>query len=195
MAIVGLLLCGGEARRFGAHKLIAGDDPLAARAARNLLAATPRVLAVLRPGDAPLRGLLEPLGVEILESDRTSRGLGASLAAAVEATARAQGWIVALGDMPIVRSDTIESIRRALEGGASLAAPFDRAGRRGHPVGFSASLRDELLALDGDSGARAIVEKHGARMERIATQDAGIFVDVDTPQDLARLLPKPPSAE
>ena len=27
---------------------------------------------------------------------------------------------------------------------------------RGHPVGFGASLRDELLACSGDEGARAV---------------------------------------
>jgi molybdenum cofactor cytidylyltransferase len=54
-------------------------------------------------------------------------------------------------------------------------------------VGFSAALRDELLALDGDTGARAILERHAGLIVQVRSDDPGIFVDIDTPQDLARL--------
>ena len=137
-------------------------------------------------GQTALRAALEPLGCEVLETDRTGRGMGASIAAGVEASAQATGWIVALGDMPLVRPDTIRRVRRALEEGAPLAAPFSE-GRRGHPVGFSARLRDELLALDGDVGAREVIARHAERMERLRSDDPGIFVDIDTREDFARL--------
>lgn len=186
MEIIGLLLCGGASRRFGANKLLEGSEPLAARAARNLMAATGQVLAIIPLGQAELRAALEPLGCEVLESDRTGRGMGASIAAAVAASAQATGWIVALGDMPLVRADTIRRVKRALEEGAPLAAPFTD-GRRGHPVGFSERLRDELLALDGDVGAREVIARHSERMERLRSDDPGIFVDIDTREDYARL--------
>lgn len=186
MEIIGLLLCGGASRRFGANKLLEGGDPLAARAARSLLAATGQVLAVIPPDQPALRAALEPIGCEVLETDRTARGMGASIAAGVEASAQATGWIVALGDMPLVRPDTIRRVRRALEEGAPLAAPFSE-GRRGHPVGFSSRLRDELLALDGDVGAREVIARHSERMERVRSDDPGIFVDIDTREDFERL--------
>lgn len=168
--------------------------PIAARAAANLLAGTGQVLAVIPLDRAELRRTLEAAGCEILETDRTARGMGASLAAGVEASARAAGWIVALGDMPVVRVETIAAVKRALEGGACIAAPFDASGRRGHPVGFSAALLGELLALDGDEGARAILARHADGIARIETRDTGIFVDIDTPQDLAALPETGPSA-
>ena len=112
--------------------------------------------------------------------------MGASIAAGCAASAQATGWIVALGDMPLVRPDTIRRVRRALEEGAPLAAPFGES-RRGHPVGFSARLRDELLMLDGDTGAREVIARHADRMERLAIDDPGIFVDIDTREDFARL--------
>ena len=187
MEIIGLLLCGGEARRFGGNKLLEGDEPLAARAARNLMQATGQVLAVIPLGAAGLREALEAVGCEVLESDRTARGMGASIAAGVEASAQATGWIVALGDMPMVRPDTIRRVRRALEEGARLAAPFSD-GRRGHPVGFSSRLREELLALDGDIGAREVIARNAELLEALGSDDPGIFVDVDTREDLARLV-------
>ena len=161
--------------------------PIAARAAANLLAGAGHVLAVIPLERADLRRTLEAAGCEILETDRTARGMGSSLAAGVEASARAAGWIVALGDMPVIRAETIAAVKRALEGGARIAAPFDAGGRRGHPVGFSSALLGDLVALDGDEGARAILQRHAEAIVRIETQDAGIFIDIDTPQDLARI--------
>jgi molybdenum cofactor cytidylyltransferase len=185
--IAGLLLCGGAGRRFGVDKLLAGDEPIVARAARALAAGAGNALAVIPMKRARLRAVLESEGCAVVESARTSEGMGASLAVAVEATAGAQGWIVALGDMPMVDPRTIEAVRRALERGAPMAAPYDRAGRRGHPVGFSRALREELLALGGDVGARDLLARHAAMVERIVTDDPGIFVDIDTREDLAGL--------
>ena len=187
MSIVALLLCGGRGTRFGGDKLVAGDPPLAARAARNLEAPGLRVLAVVPTGASALTALLEREGCEVLATDRTSRGMGASLAAGVKATATAQGWIIALGDMPSVAPSTIAAIRDALASGGAIAVPVDPEGRRGHPVGFAAQFRTELLALDGDEGARALLQRHAKAVVSVAVRDRGIFLDVDTPSDLEAL--------
>jgi molybdenum cofactor cytidylyltransferase len=122
-----------------------------------------------------------------MESDRALEGLGGSLAAGVEAAADADGWIIGLGDMPFVPAETIRAVRKALEGGATIAAPFDPTGRRGHPVGFSTAFRDALLALAGDAGARGILERNKEAVTRIPLDDARAFTDVDTRDDLMRL--------
>jgi molybdenum cofactor cytidylyltransferase len=158
------------------------------RAARNLLEGAGPALALVPVGAQALREALEPLGCEVVESDRTALGMGASLAAAVSATDRAEGWIVALGDMPLVTQATIRAVRAALEDGALLAAPVSRrTGVRGHPVGFAAALRAELLALSGDVGARDVVRRHRDALRILPTDDPGILVDLDTPEQLSAL--------
>ena len=181
-----LLLCGGRSSRFGSDKLLAGREPLALQSARALRSGAGSVLAVMPLERPDLRRVLEGAGCEILETDRTSRGLGASLAAGVEASASASGWIVALGDMPRVKPATISAVKAALENGAAIAVPC-QGGKRGHPVGFSAALRQELIALDGDVGARSVLERHAKDVVRVDVDDAGIFIDVDTPEDLQNL--------
>lgn len=194
MEIRALLLCGGASRRFGSDKLLAAipgeeaEGPIAARSARNLLEGAGNALAVIPLGAKGLRETLEAVGCEVVESDRTALGMGASLAAAVTATDRADGWIVALGDMPLVAPATIHALRDLLAEGALLAAPVARAsGRRGHPVAFSAALRTELLALDGDIGARGIVERHRDDLRILATEDPGIVIDLDTAAQVSAL--------
>ncbi|HXZ48431.1 MAG TPA: nucleotidyltransferase family protein [Usitatibacter sp.] len=194
MDIRGLLLCGGRAARFGSDKLLAvvpGQEPagpIAARAARSLLEGAGNAHAIVPTGASSLRSVLEEAGCAVLESDRTSEGMGASLAALVAANERADGWIVALGDMPLANPATIAAVRRALEEGALLAAPVSaETGARGHPVGFAAPLRAELLALAGDAGARSVVERHRGSLQALPTDDPGIFLDLDTPAQLEAL--------
>jgi molybdenum cofactor cytidylyltransferase len=153
----------------------------------NLRAVVDRVLAVIPRGKPALRTRLESSGCEILETDRTARGMGASLSAGIAAVPLADGWIVALGDMPQVDRRTIKALVDALEHGAKIAAPYGPDGRRGHPVAFSAKLRNELIALDGDVGARMVLMRHESAIVRVETEDPGIFVDVDTPEDLRKL--------
>jgi molybdenum cofactor cytidylyltransferase len=185
----GLLLCGGASVRFGRDKLLEkiGDagEPMAVVSARHLLAASDRVLAVTRSGRRDLRELLERLGCEVMETDRALEGLGSSLAAGVESSADAGGWIVTLADMPFIRPQTIRAVRNAIEEGARIAAPFDRAsGKRGHPVAFAAALREELLAIRGDAGARSVIQRHRDSVRLVEVDDAGIARDIDRPEDL-----------
>jgi len=186
--IVAILLAAGAGTRFGGEKLLHPLEDgvaIAAHAARNLLAVTPDVIAVVRWGDFPLYDMLEQEGCQVTMFQGAARGMGASLAHGVGQARTAAGWVVALADMPRVPADIIKKIIAALEGGALVAAPVFRE-ERGHPVGFGAALRDELLALDGDLGARAVVDRHSDSVKLIECDDPGILFDVDRKSDIAR---------
>lgn len=186
MRLRGILLAAGASRRFGGCKLRArlpDGEMLVVRAARNLLAGTPRALAVIRPADTVLARMLSGLGLEIVECARAQRGMGASLACGVAAAADADGWIVALGDMPGVDPSTVRRLVAAIESGARAAAPF-HSGRRGLPVGFGRVHRDALLALDGDRGARDIIAAAAGALHVLDVDDPGVLWDVDEPPDL-----------
>jgi molybdenum cofactor cytidylyltransferase len=53
-------------------------------------------------------------------------------------------------------------------------------------VGFSARVRDELLRLSGDSGAKAVLERHRDAIRLLESDDPGVLLDVDLKTDLAR---------
>jgi molybdenum cofactor cytidylyltransferase len=186
-----LLLCGGRASRYGSDKLLvpvkrgAATQPMAVAAALAAIEGAGRTLAVLPPGSATLRDLLAKAGCDVVESEATARGLGASLAAGVRAARDAQGWIVALGDMPYIEAATFAAVAARLRSGALIAAPVLRGtDERGHPVGFRAELREELLGMDGDEGARSILHRHRDAVVLVPVSDRGIAIDIDTPGDL-----------
>jgi molybdenum cofactor cytidylyltransferase len=185
--IVGVLLAAGSARRFGAQKLLAAlpdGEPVGLRAARNLLAAVPDVLAVVRPGDQALTRVLADTGLRIAVNERSASGIGNSIAAGVSASDDADGWLIALADMPWIGTDTIRAVAEALLGGAALAAPMYE-GRRGHPVGFSSCWQQRLLSLTGDAGARSLIQEAHPKAQLLPTRDPGVLMDVDRPRDLA----------
>ena len=111
--------------------------------------------------------------------------MGTSIATGVTATPDAHGWLIMLGDMPSIRVETIAAVIAALRGGARIAIPV-MSGKRGHPVGFSASYLAQLRSLTGDVGAREILKSDAAFVEEINVDDPGIFADIDTPKDLKR---------
>jgi molybdenum cofactor cytidylyltransferase len=191
MGPVGILLAAGRGRRFdptGFHnKLLQhleDDTPLVVATARTLLGVLPRVVAVVRPDDTRVAVLLQEAGCEVTVCLDAFSGMAASLVHGLEhARDHPHGWIVALGDMPFVQGSTVRALAEALEGGAGIAVPVCE-GRRGNPVGFASQYLPQLLLLEGDQGARAIVRAHEAT--EVLVDDEGIFDDIDTPSDLAK---------
>jgi molybdenum cofactor cytidylyltransferase len=184
--IVGLLLAAGSAKRFGSDKLrhaLPHGVTIAAQAARHLKSQV-EIVAVVRPGSDELARALQGEGCKVVICDNAAEGMGASLACAVRAAQAADAWLVALGDMPFVRPSSIGAVRAALEGGAGIAAPYFRA-RRGHPVGIASRYKQELIALGGDEGAKALLALHGAELLKIPVGDPGVIRDIDRPEDLA----------
>lgn len=197
--IVGILLAAGVGQRFDASgkrlKLLepapAGHHrgvPIALASARNMLQALDTVYAVVRPatddtGQQRLHALLADAGCRLVVCDRASEGMGTSLACGIIATADADGWIIALADMPAIEPGSIRAVAQALRDGYDTAAAFFGE-RRGHPVGFARSLYDELAALSGDDGARKVLAKQPPH--RVCVADHGVLFDLDTPEDMKK---------
>ena len=111
-------------------------------------------------------------------------GMGDSIAAGVQATRQAGGWLILPGDLPLIQAATLQRVAQAL-----MALPVGHhtvqpryQGQRGHPVGFTATCADELTALEGDEGARSVLRQHPPQW--LDVDDEGAVWDVDTPQRL-----------
>lgn len=190
---VGILMAAGRGRRFDPaglrNKLLQplpeGGDLVVLASARKLLAALPRVVAVVPPQDGGVGALLAALGCEVTVCPDADSGMAASLTHAIRHTldvfAPVDAWLVALGDMPWVAPATLRALAARLEQGAGIVAPVT-AGRRGNPVGFGRVHLDALLALRGEQGARALLQAFP--VTEVMVDDPGILRDIDTPADL-----------
>ena len=185
MKIVGLLLAAGSATRFGSDKLqhaLPHGVPIAVQSARHLRSEVSRVMVVLR--SAGMEALFHREDCATVICENAAQGMGVSLACAARAAGPADGYLVALADMPFIRRSSIAAVREALERGAPLAAPYFRS-RRGHPVGIAGKFFESLLDLRGDEGAKRLLRENEQRLVKIPVGDPGVIRDIDTPSDLA----------
>ncbi len=185
--IVGVLLAAGAARRFGGDKLMArlADGRTVAEAAcASLITAVDQVIAVVPNQPGPLEECLRAAGAVTVRCAPGDAGMSASIARGVGASADAAGWLIALGDMPLVPTTHHHLVAAALRSGAAIAAPVHK-GQRGHPVGFLARFGPELRTLAGDEGARALLARNREALTGIAVDSADHWQDIDTPADLA----------
>ncbi len=125
--------------------------------------------------------------VRIVENKDYAQGLATSLRAGIAAVpADCDAVVVLLGDMPQVTANHVDRLIAAFaphEGRAICVAT--RTAKRGNPVLWARTYFDEMLALDGDQGARALIRKHEDAVCEVEMDDDGVLVDLDTPEALA----------
>jgi molybdenum cofactor cytidylyltransferase len=196
---VGILLAAGNSQRFGSNKLlypVTGNIPMLMVSAQKLVNVLPESIAVISHELISCTDELEQLGLRVVVNEQAKRGMGSSIACGIRASQDAPAWLIALADMPYIKTETITLLADKLGDGVDIVAPvLDNRGaqQRGHPVGFNQRYKDELIALDDDVGARHVIAKHKNRLELVPTSDAGVTVDIDQPADIAQQGNKPGS--
>ena len=186
--VTAIVLAAGQGSRFRAEagadqdKLLAdcvGLDGVVRPVIEQVLVNLPECVVkrwvVTAPDRTDVIRLAETYGCEVLLL--RSAGMGDSIAAAVAASATAEGWLIVLGDMPFILPSSIEQVIAALEE-ADISAPV-HCGQYGHPVAFGRSFGPALMALTGDRGAKPLFASAGLR--EVAVDDPGILWDVDVP--------------
>jgi CTP:molybdopterin cytidylyltransferase MocA len=190
--IVGVLLAAGGARRFGSQKLVASfrGAPVVTHAARALRAETDDLVVVVGSDADAVRRALQDVPAHIVDNDAWPLGLSTSIRRAVEAVhGDADAIVLAVGDQPQLDPEVVRAvIARWRETGKSIVSASYR-GARAHPVLFARDWFDALRALQGDAGARLLIERSGDAVSYVEI-DAPMPRDVDTPGDLEALSPR-----
>lgn len=184
-----LVLAAGSGSRFGGGKLLADwrGAPLLQAALAAARAAPVGSVTVVTGADAEaveavVRRFDPAIG--IVHAPDHAEGMGASLRTGIAALpAGVAGAFVFLGDMPRVPHAVLAPLAQAVAAGAPAAAPVFE-GRRGNPVVLSAALFPQIAALEGDTGARAVLQSLGDRLALIPAPDDGVLFDVDRRADL-----------
>jgi molybdenum cofactor cytidylyltransferase len=191
--IAAVILAAGRSTRMGGpNKLLAeiGGRPLVRIAAEEALASRARpVIVVTGHQREKVEAALQGLDVKRVHNPNFADGLSTSVKTGLAAVPEeADGAIVCLGDMPQVRASLIDKLIASFdpERGALVVIPTID-GKRGNPVVWSRRFFPELMALEGDVGARNMIARYAEAVTEVPLTDTAALIDVDTPEALAEV--------
>lgn len=184
--VIALMLAAGRGMRFGSDKRVArladGRSLLAAslERAQQVFA---EVHLLLRPEDN-LETLGLPADCRVIRCAEAGQGMGRSLAWGIQALAGsdAEAIAVLLGDMPWIAAASLQQL--CAQATAELILYPLYQGQRGHPVLFGRNYWTQLQTLQGDKGARGLLQANPMACYGIELDDPGVVQDVDLPQAL-----------
>ncbi len=190
--IVAVVLSAGESSRMGRPKALLPVDGV--RFIEKIVTAlkstrVAKIIAVLGHDADEMRRQIGDLPVTMVVNPNYKQGQLSSLVAAIDSiqsskdSASVDGILVHLVDHPFINPDLVNlMIDRFHETKKLIVVPHYR-GRRGHPVIFARALFAELLAAPLDQGAKTVVHAHRDETLEIDTEDPGVTIDIDTPEE------------
>jgi molybdenum cofactor cytidylyltransferase len=192
--IAAVVLAAGRSRRMAPlNKLLVADTQgvaMVARVVDNVLASHARPVVVVTGHERDrVEEALANRPVLIAHAEDYAEGLSASLKAGLAALPPdAEGFLVCLGDMPLVAGPMLDRLIAAFdpEEGRAIVMPTFR-GKQGNPMLWSREYLAEMLTITGDVGARHLVGKHADRMVEVEMADDAVLRDFDTTDALKGL--------
>jgi molybdenum cofactor cytidylyltransferase len=188
--IAAVILAAGLSRRMGQAKLLMLLDgrAIVRHAVEAVLSGgVDSVWVVSGPAVEGIAAALGGLDVQIVVNPAPEGGQAGSVRVGIGALpASADSALIALGDQPMLPPPIIPALLAARRtSDKPIVAPRYRDGQ-GNPVLFKREIFPELLRLDGDQGARPIIQKDPARVEWVDL-DLAMPPDVDTPGDYEKI--------
>jgi molybdenum cofactor cytidylyltransferase len=199
--VAAIILAAGQSARFReaagqdapATKLVAlhQGKPMIRHVAETALAAgLAPVIVVTGHAAQEVQAALAGLNVTFIYNADYASGMASSLKTGLAGVIEAEGFLVLLGDMPLVSTSLIEALvdRFQQEPMADAVVPLYQ-GQRGNPVLLSARLAPAIRTLQGDEGARSLLRGPNRQIVAYSCDDIAVQTDIDTPAALSALPP------
>jgi molybdenum cofactor cytidylyltransferase len=191
--VAAIVLAAGRSTRMGGpNKLLAeiAGKPLVRIAAEEALASRAKpVIVVTGHQRERIEAALAGLPLKLVHNPDFADGLATSVRSGIATVPpAADGAVICLGDMPQVDATLINRLIDAFdpEQGALGVVPSIN-GKRGNPVLWSRRFFPDLMAIEGDVGARRLIGRYGEAVIEVPVTGKAAFTDIDTQEALAGL--------
>ena len=186
MKIAGLILAAGGSSRMGdENKLMMpfqGKPMLNHVVNASLNSNLTQTFVVVGHQSSEIKNLVQSDDIQCVENEQWETGMASSIVAGISQLKQFNGFLILLGDMPLVTPELINEI--IVHSSADKIVIPIKDGLHGNPVFFGSKFRDELLTLYGDSGAKKVIQDNLSSMIKIKIQSNTIFKDYDTKESL-----------
>lgn len=183
-----ILLAAGQSKRFGANKLLStvGGRPMVCCALESACALrAARVAAVT--GCEEIARLAASYGCEVIANDAPQLGQSHSIRLGVSAMLDMDAVLLMVCDQPRLTAASLERLAQRFSCAGKGVACLKDATHRGNPAVFARRTFDELLALEGDRGAKGVLRAHENDLLVVETLLPDELSDADTPEMLAQI--------
>lgn len=189
--VAAIVLAAGMSRRMGTPKQllrIAGKTVLEHTLAKVRESAVDEIVLVLGFAADAVEKEISTEGIKIVRNEDYQQGMGTSLRAGVATVGpNAKAALIVLADQPFVQAHTLNQlIEYHGKAKPQVVIPMYR-GFRGNPVLLDRSIFPEVRELSGDVGCRAIFGTHTENIRKLAVNDVGILLDIDSQDDFEML--------
>jgi molybdenum cofactor cytidylyltransferase len=194
-AVYAIVLAAGRSVRMGEKPklLLPFGSSTVLGCVLDAVAAAPvdRAFVVLGAWREEIEPLVRGYNVSIVYNRDFDLGMLSSVQAGFRAVPPGQGAaFVVPGDHPGLTPGVFARLLEAREeGGAGLIVP-QFGDRGGHPLLVDLCFRAEIDRLGPDEGLRGLLGRHPGRVRRVPVEEAGILLDLDTPEDYRRARPR-----
>ena len=188
-----LLAAGQSLRMNGENKLLKQINgiPLIKCTVKNILAsAVDELIIVLGHEDNLLKNTI---GInkktKFIYNKDFKKGMSSSIKVGLnEISKKSQGFFISLGDMPNINQSIYNKLIKSMSSYNKKLKPIHKKeiiiptfeGREGNPVLFSKFMKNKIMNLDGDIGAKKIIEQNRAKVLNVPFDNKGIIIDFDT---------------
>lgn len=206
-SFAGVILAAGDSSRMGTDKALLPCPPstgsrspsgltFLSAAIHSLSVSTDFVVVVAGKNEAALAPIAYAHGASIVINPDPSRGQFSSLRVGLrEVLNRGRdAAIITLVDRPPANMATVQSLREAFEaaGNEVWAVVPEFSGKHGHPFLAGREMIEAFLHAPPDSTTRGVEHQHQAHIRYVTVDDPNVTLNINTPDDYARLAALPP---
>lgn len=199
--VVAIVLSAGESRRMGSPKAILSFEGKSfIERIVSVLKATKvgKIVVVLGYRAEEIKPRIQHLPVSIVVNRDYAKGQLSSMIAAIQSLEAEKGGeevdgaLIHLVDHPFLSRSLVDDMIDVFFSSKKLIVVPRYKGQRGHPVLLAHRLFPELLSAPLDQGAKAVVRSHRDETLEIETEDEGVVIDIDTPEEYRKRLGRDP---
>jgi len=179
-----ILLAAGKSERMGENKLLLplGRKLIIQHTLDNLMGSqAQQIIVVLGSKATEIKEAIGTRNVTTVLNPNYERGMSTSFSTGLKLLNNQVKFVlVALGDQPIITSQTYDRIITAATNSSHGLIVPTYHGKRGNPIAVSTTYKDELLKQNGDIGGRELLRVYQSDVLEVPVEDEGVVININT---------------